>query len=103
MLELGNLSGRFHHLVGRQAAESGIDFIVAVGRLAEHVVKGAMEAGMSKKKTKTCNLTKEACEAVLNLIKKGDTILVKGSRAMKMEQVVASLETQLKCEVKRLK
>ena len=103
MLELGNLSGRFHHLVGRQAAESGIDLIVAVGKLAEHVVKGAQEAGMSQKKTKTCNLTKEACEVVSNLIKKGDTLLVKGSRAMKMEQIVQGLETQFKGGVKSSK
>ncbi|NQT75334.1 MAG: UDP-N-acetylmuramoyl-tripeptide--D-alanyl-D-alanine ligase [Candidatus Omnitrophica bacterium] len=92
MLELGNLAGRFHHLVGRQAAESGIDLIVAVGKLAEHVSKGAQEAGMNEKKIKLCNLTKEACGAVANLIKKGDTILVKGSRAMKMEQIVEELE-----------
>ncbi|MBU0759083.1 MAG: UDP-N-acetylmuramoyl-tripeptide--D-alanyl-D-alanine ligase [Candidatus Omnitrophica bacterium] len=96
MLELGTLSGRFHHLVGRQAAESGIDLIVAVGKLAEHIAKGAQEAGMSDKKIKMCNLTKEACAAVLQLIKKGDTILVKGSRAMKMEQIVTELEAQFK-------
>lgn len=96
MLELGTLSGRFHHLMGRQAAESGIDLIVAVGKLAEHIAKGAQEAGMSGKKIKMCNLTKEACVAVLQLIKKGDTVLVKGSRAMKMEQIVAELEAQFK-------
>ncbi|MFC1624147.1 UDP-N-acetylmuramoyl-tripeptide--D-alanyl-D-alanine ligase [Candidatus Omnitrophota bacterium] len=96
MLELGGLSGRFHHLVGRQAAESGIDLIVAVGRLAEHVAKGAHEAGMSQKKIMLYNVTKDACVAVANLIKKGDTILVKGSRAMKMEQIVKELETQFK-------
>lgn len=94
MLELGTLSGRFHHLVGRQAAESGIDLIVAVGKLAEHIAKGAQEAGMSEKKIKMCNLTKEACQAVLQLIKKGDTVLVKGSRAMKMEEIVNGLEAQ---------
>ena len=96
MLELGTLSGRFHHLMGRQAAESGIDLIVAVGKLAEHIAKGAQEAGMSGKKIKLCNLTKEACGAVLQLIKKGDTVLVKGSRAMKMEQIVTELEAQFK-------
>ncbi|MFH1853827.1 MAG: UDP-N-acetylmuramoyl-tripeptide--D-alanyl-D-alanine ligase [Candidatus Omnitrophota bacterium] len=94
MLELGNLSGRFHHLVGRQAAESGIDLIVAVGKLAEHISNGAQEAGMSGKKIKMCNITKEACATVLQLIKKGDTVLVKGSRAMKMEQIVNELEAQ---------
>jgi len=96
MLELGNFSSRFHHLVGRQAAESGIDLIVAVGKLAEHIVNGALEAGMSAKKIKLCNFTKEACEVLAGLVKKGDTILVKGSRAMKMEEIVNALEAQFK-------
>lgn len=96
MLELGTFSGRFHHLVGRQAAESGIDLIVAVGKLAEHIAEGAQEAGMSQSKIKLCSVTKEACEKVAKFIKKGDTILVKGSRAMKMEGIVSELELQFK-------
>ena len=96
MLELGTFSGRFHHLVGKQAAESGIDLIVAVGKLAEHISNGAQEAGMSEKKIKLCALMKDARAKVANLIKKGDTILVKGSRAMRMEEIVGDLETQFK-------
>lgn len=96
MLELGTFSGRFHHLVGKQAAESGIDLIVAVGKLAEYVSKGAQEAGMSERKIKLCALTKDARKKVAELIKKGDTILVKGSRAMRMEEIVGDLEAQFK-------
>jgi len=96
MLELGTFSGRFHHLVGKQAAESGIDLIVAVGKLAEHISNGAQEAGMSEKKIKLCALMKDARAKVATLIKKGDTILVKGSRAMRMEEIVGDLETQFK-------
>ena len=96
MLELGTFSGRFHHLVGKQAAESGFDLIVAVGKLAEHVGKGAQEAGMSERKIKLCVLMKDARAKVATLIKKGDTILVKGSRAMKMEEIVGDLEAQFK-------
>jgi len=96
MLELGTFSSRFHHLVGKQAAESGIDLIVAVGKLAEHVGKGAQEAGMSGRKIKLCAVMKEAREKIATLIKKGDTILIKGSRAMRMEEIVGDLETQFK-------
>ena len=98
MLELGTFAGRFHHLVGRQAAESGIDLIVAVGKLAEHIAIGAQEAGMRQNRIRLCNVTKQACSEVSNLIKKGDTILVKGSRAMKMEQIVEDLEKEIKNE-----
>jgi UDP-N-acetylmuramoyl-tripeptide--D-alanyl-D-alanine ligase len=96
MLELGNLAGRFHHIVGRQAAESGIDYLVAVGKLAEHIARGAQEAGMSQKKIKMYNIPKEACEEIMRLVKKGDTVLVKGSRGMKMEEIVNGLEEQFK-------
>jgi len=96
MLELGTFSGRFHHLVGKQAAESGFDLIVAVGKLAEYISAGAQEAGMSERKIKLCAVTKEAREKVATLIKKGDTILVKGSRAMRMEDIVGDLEAQFK-------
>jgi len=96
MLELGTFSGRFHHLVGKQAAESGFDLIVAVGKLAEYVAKGAQEAGMSERKIKLCALMKDARAKVATLIKKGDTILIKGSRAMKMEEIVGDLESQFK-------
>jgi len=96
MLELGTHSGRFHHLVGKQAAESGIDLIVAVGKLAEYISNGAQEAGMSEKKIKLCALMKDARAKVATLIKKGDTVLVKGSRAMKMEEIVGDLETQFR-------
>ncbi len=102
MLELGTFSGRFHHLVGKQAAESGIDLIVAVGKLAEHVSKGAQEAGMSERKIKLCAVTKEAREKVAGLIKKGDTILIKGSRAMRMEEIVGDLEIQFKTEKEKI-
>ncbi len=96
MLELGNLSGRFHHLVGKQAAECGVDLIVAVGKLAQHVAEGAREAGMNRKKIRLCNIIDEAADVAMDLIKKGDTVLVKGSRAMKMEQIVEELESQFK-------
>jgi UDP-N-acetylmuramoyl-tripeptide--D-alanyl-D-alanine ligase len=99
MLELGTLSGRFHHLVGRQAAESGVDFIIAVGKLADHIAAGAYEAGMSRKNVKLCAVTKEAGEAAVNLVKKGDTVLVKGSRSMRMEDIVKELEERFKSNV----
>ena len=85
-----------HHLVGRQAGESGSNLLVAVGRLDGPVARGAQEAGMSQKKIKLCNLTKDAGSTVPGLIRRGDTVLVKGSRAMKMEQIVEKLEVQFK-------
>ncbi len=95
MLELGNHSSRFHHLLGRQAAEMGIDFIIAVGRLSSHVIEGALKAGMDQNNCIACPAIKEVLDNVLKLIRSGDTVLVKGSRAMRMETIVEELEGQL--------
>ncbi len=95
MLELGNLAGRFHFLLGKQAAESGIHFIVAVGRLSNHIVEGAIKAGMGQDRVVACQDQKAVMEIISKLVRSGDTILVKGSRAMRMETIVEKLEGQL--------
>lgn len=94
MLELGNLSSRFHFLLGKQAAESGINFIVAVGRLSNHIAEGAIKAGMDQNSVIACQDQKAVTEIVHKIIKVGDTVLVKGSRAMRMETIVEELENR---------
>ncbi len=91
MLELGSESERLHREVGAMVGRSGIDRLYATGRFAAHVVQGAMEAGMpataivrGPKEELTDRLSREIAD--------GDAILVKGSRGMAMETVVAEIE-----------
>jgi UDP-N-acetylmuramoyl-tripeptide--D-alanyl-D-alanine ligase len=94
MKELATETINWHHDAGRGAAEANIDLIVAHGDLARHVVGGAKEAGMDAGRLADCK-TMEAVQTVLDCwLEPGDVVLVKGSRAMRMERIVEWLREQ---------
>jgi UDP-N-acetylmuramoyl-tripeptide--D-alanyl-D-alanine ligase len=92
MLELGEKSADFHRQVGSRAAELGIDLLLAVGQLAQHIAQGAKQAGMSADSVRTFENNQPVSHYLLKNLKTGDVVLVKGSRKMKTEEVVAALE-----------
>lgn len=90
MFELGENSDGFHAEVGRYAAESPVDLLVAVGIQAKYIAEAAKEIlGESKV------LYYETKELLINdigsMISSGDVILLKGSRGMAMDQVVRKI------------
>ena len=90
MLELGDLAEAYHRQIGAQAAASGIERLYAHGRFAEAVGLGAREAGLAQAAIFTG--TKEAIAADLSgRLAPGHWVLVKGSRGMAMETVVAAI------------
>ena len=88
MFELGETAPALHEEVGRAAASSGIDWIVGMGELAPHTVAGAASQGARAAAFGTLDGLLAALEAGL---RPGDWVLVKGSRAMRMERVVGVL------------
>lgn len=88
MLELGDESERQHFGVGVFAANQDVDILVAVGENAAGISKGAsggkLEALYFENKD-------DFIKEMGNIIDSGDLILVKGSRGMKMEQIVEEL------------
>lgn len=96
MFELGAAAADGHLQVG-QAAAGLADVLVAVGAddLAGNFVRGAQAAGMAPERLHYCP-DKAAAQVVLDgLIRPGDTVLVKGSRGMAMEEIVAFLENMV--------
>jgi UDP-N-acetylmuramoyl-tripeptide--D-alanyl-D-alanine ligase len=93
MLELGKESVDFHHQVGRRAAELGIDLLLTVGELARHIAQGAKQAGMSADCVRTFEDNQQVSHYLLQNLAAGDVVLVKGSRKMKTEEVVATLKS----------
>ncbi len=89
MLELGADEDELHRDIGRQAAALGIDRVISVGPLAAHIVAGAREAGLSA--ADEASDTQDAAARVLQDLRPGDVVLVKGSRAMRMEATVQNL------------
>ena len=85
MYELGEQSGKQHFEVGLFARGLRIDKLIAVGSEAERIAEGASGGGLQVMYFKK----KEDLYGKMNqLIGQGDIILVKGSRGMKMEQIV---------------
>lgn len=88
MLELGGLSTEAHREVGQTAARCA-DVLVGVGELAAVAVHEARRAGLADAHTVPDNAS--ALVLLRRLLRGGDVVLVKGSRALRMEEVVAAL------------
>jgi len=91
MLELGKESLSAHREIGRYTAEKGIDILIAVGKKAFSTAAAAEEAGMRKKCVRRAENKKEAVKILKNMLQKEDTLLIKGSRANKMEKITKEL------------
>lgn len=91
MLELGSFAPQEHYLVGRETAKAA-NLLFAYGEHSEQYVRGALEEGMRYARKFD---THEALAAALQAeLLPGDTVLFKGSRGMKMERVLQSLDTR---------
>lgn len=91
MYELGNYTEEGHLLVGLAVARQDLAYLVTVGKLGEIIAKGAQQAGLPRERIFVC-ADKAAALFHLEKIKRpGDHILVKGSRGLKMEEIVAGL------------
>ena len=93
MGELGEQSLALHWQLGKQIVEiGGADILVACGRFARHVVAGALAAGMTRGRAIACPTVDESPAYLGQALLPGDVVLVKGSRMMAMERIVAALE-----------
>jgi len=92
MLELGSESEIYHCQAGKQVVKFGYDILVTVGTLSRHMAEAAMASGMSKERIYSFDNPDEAAENLWPLLEKGDLILIKGSRGIKMEKIVSSLK-----------
>ena len=91
MLEMGEWARDAHYGVGRFAASRGIDCIVAVGENGIHIIRGARDAGLPGECLQAFRTNEEAIRFLQEFAGQGDVLLVKGSRGMKMEEIVQSL------------
>ena len=89
MLELGPFAPALHAGVGEYLGEAGIDCLVAVGELAEHIAQGARESGVPL--VIQCQDREEAKTVLSQVVRPDCTVLVKASRGMKLEEITARL------------
>ena len=94
MLELGDLGPTLHESVGKHVVTCGVDCLIAVGELAEHIYIGAMNAREETGVECYWRPTKEEAKAVLDqVIRTDSTILCKASRGMAMEELVEYIKS----------
>lgn len=99
MLELGAYTEKGHQEVGKAIVANNIDVFVAVGEKMEEAIKAAVKAGMSEDVIFKFSKPEEAGLFVQQRMEKGDLILIKGSRRMKMEKITEELMAEpLKAE-----
>lgn len=91
MLELGSKAVHFHQEIGLTAAKFDFNRLITIGNLAKYAAQAAIAAGMPK--PKVCHFTakNQAIQKLQKIIRPNDVILVKGSRGMKLEEIVESL------------
>lgn len=91
MLELGDRSEQWHAEAGRHIASAGIDLLVGVRGHARSLVDGARTAGMSAETAVFCESPESAAQWLFDKLRRGDLILIKGSRDVQTEKVLHEL------------
>ena len=88
MLELGEQSPELHRRSGERVAEIGVDLLIGVGELGAYIAEGAAAGGA---KTERIKSVRAACKETPGLLRPGDVVLIKGSRAMRMERLAGPI------------
>jgi UDP-N-acetylmuramoyl-tripeptide--D-alanyl-D-alanine ligase len=92
MKELGESSGLYHVKIGEITASRKFDVIVLYGEMAHLYMKGALNMGFPEDKIFIFDEKEKIATFLKGMLQQGDVVLVKGSRSMKMEDVVKSLK-----------
>ena len=87
MLELGKCTDAEHYKIGRVAAEKA-DVLLAYGDHSLRLLYGAITGGMSQDKARAFTDKQKLVQALKQMAKPGDVLLFKGSRGMRMEEVL---------------
>lgn len=86
MLELGDYSKQAHEAVGQMVADNNIDFLLTFGEESKYIHNKAKSLGMQ------CayhfESKKELADKLFSLVEKGDVVIFKASRGMKLEEII---------------
>lgn len=91
MAELGRDAAQHHRTVGAAAARCGLNALYCGGEFADEIAKGAIGAGMAAANVSTFADNREISDRLRRSLSAGDCVLLKGSRVLKMEEILNSL------------
>jgi UDP-N-acetylmuramoyl-tripeptide--D-alanyl-D-alanine ligase len=92
MLELGPDAAALHREAGRDISLAGVNLLWGVRGLASEMIAGAKEAGLTE--TAFFDNADEASDALVKEVREGDLILVKGSRGVATDRIVAAIRAR---------
>lgn len=87
MLDLGSKENDLHAMIGKYAVEKNVDIVYATGSLSKYTIEACTNI-----KSKWFETKDEIVEELKTLLNEDCAILVKGSRAMKMDEIVDKLK-----------
>jgi UDP-N-acetylmuramoyl-tripeptide--D-alanyl-D-alanine ligase len=92
MAELGAHSESAHAEIGRRAAELKIGQLFAVGKMASVTAKAARDGGLNR--VIEFENVESAVTAIRKFLKSGDVVLLKASRASRLERIAETLKAE---------
>jgi UDP-N-acetylmuramyl pentapeptide synthase len=95
MLELGAHAMELHEEIGRIAADVGLHALILKGAYSRAVAFGAMEKGFQREQILFMEKTEDMIGYLETHLQRWDWVLVKGSRGMKLDEVVTALIRQI--------
>lgn len=93
MAELGSYEDEGHRKVGCRAADVA-DILIALDTRAKSIAEEAIACGLNAEAIHLVDSARQALDILQNIAQHGDTILIKGSRSMGMESIVAGLSVR---------
>lgn len=93
MYELGPYEASGHEMVGIRAAEVA-ERILTLGDKAKMIADAAVRSGKATQQVSNFENTDQVVEALRDLLKEGDVVLVKGSHGLRMDRIVSNLEVE---------
>lgn len=91
MRELGATSADHHREIGRLAAQSNLDALICVGEGTRETAVAAIQAGLEASRVRWVADASVAAGFVPGLLQDNDTLLLKGSRGVKLEVVAEAV------------
>jgi len=88
MLELGNESAQLHREIGETVSCLNIDLLWTVGKYASEIAKAAKSSGTPERQVVSFQDVSDITPAEINELRENDIVLIKGSRGMRMENII---------------
>ena len=86
---MGSYAREGHEMVGRHASDK-VDIMITVGKDSKYILEEALKNGLNC--GRHFESRDDASKYIKEIVMPEDVVLVKGSRGMKMEEIVISLE-----------